>query len=247
MVIRAVCPRCKSPRYKKNGHMHHGKHTHHGHDCGRQFVQCCAHSRIAAARRALIDRLLVERIALRGRCRAVGGTLTWLLGVLGQGFEALPAHLHVQPVTCPHHVLIQRLEVAAEAMASVVQKKANQQWMWSAMDAQNRQGIAFHVGDRSRRSARRRWAQRPQAYREQAPFYTEQSVVYAGVLPAAPPRALSQLARKTNHIERFNTTLRQRVSRVVREALSFSKKLAHHLGASKRFLCHYNLTRAAAA
>jgi hypothetical protein len=30
--------------------------------------------------------------------------------------------------------------------------------------------------------------------------------------------------------ERFNNTLRQRVSRLVRETLSFSKKLANHVG-----------------
>ena len=46
--------------------------------------------------------------------------------------------------------------------------------------------------------------------------------------------------------ERFNNTLRQRVSRLVRDALSFSKKLANHIGAIKLFICHYNLTRAAA-
>jgi hypothetical protein len=55
------------------------------------------------------------------------------------------------------------------------------------------------------------------------------------------------LARKTHHIERFNNTLRQRVSRRVRDALSFSKKLANHIGAIKLFICHYNLTRAAAS
>jgi hypothetical protein len=36
------------------------------------------------------------------------------------------------------------------------------------------------------------------------------------------------------------------VSRLVREALSFSKKLANHLGAITLFICHYHLTRAAA-
>ena len=54
------------------------------------------------------------------------------------------------------------------------------------------------------------------------------------------------LARKTNPIKRFNNTLRQRVSRLVHEALSFSKKLANHIGAIKLFICHYNLTRAVA-
>jgi len=36
------------------------------------------------------------------------------------------------------------------------------------------------------------------------------------------------------------------VSRLVREALSFSKKLANHIGAIKLFICHYSLTKAAA-
>jgi insertion element IS1 protein InsB len=58
-------------------------------------------------------------------------------------------------------------------------------------------------------------------------------------------QAINKLARKTNHIERFNNTLRQRVSRLMREALSFSKKLANHIGAIKLIICHYNLTRAA--
>jgi insertion element IS1 protein InsB len=65
-------------------------------------------------------------------------------------------------------------------------------------------------------------------------------------MPAAQHKAISKLARQTNHIERFNHTLRQRVARLVRDALSFSKKLANHIGAIKLFICHYNRTRAVA-
>ena len=79
-----------------------------------------------------------------------------------------------------------------------------------------------------------------------ATFYTDQYAVYTGVMPVAQHWAISKLARKTNHIERFNNTLRQRVSRLVREALSFSKKLANHISAIKLFICHDNLTRIAA-
>jgi hypothetical protein len=39
-------------------------------------------------------------------------------------------------------------------------------------------------------------------------------------------------------------TTRQHVSRLVRSALSFSKKLANHIGAIKYFICYYNLTKA---
>ena len=114
------------------------------------------------------------------------------------------------------------------------------------MDTKTRQIIAFHVGDRSHTSAEHLWAKIPPAYRHHATFYTDQYVVYEKVIPAAQHRAIHKLARKTNHSERFNNTLRQRVSRLVREALSFSKKLANHIGAIKLFICHYNLTRAAA-
>ena len=116
-------------------------------------------------------------------------------------------------------------------MASFVQKKANKQWIWSAMDATTRQVIALHVGDRSRTSAKRLWAKLPEAYRQHAMFYTDQYVVYERVIPAPQHRAINKLARKTNHIERFSNTLRQRVSRLVPEALSFSKNLANHIGA----------------
>jgi IS1 family transposase len=235
MVNREVCPRCKSAKYKKNGHIHNGKQNHHCHDCGRQFVQCCAQYRISDDTRALIEHLLLERISLRSICRAVGVRLKWLLGFLVQCFEAMLDHLHVQPVTCKHNVMIQHLEVEADEMASFVQKKANKQWIWIAMDAMTRQIVAFHVGDRSRRSAKRLWEKIPLAYRPHATFYTDQYVVYAGVIPAAQYRAISKLARTTNHIERLNHTLRQRVSRLVREALSFSKKLANHIGAIKLF------------
>src|SRR6266568_4263452 len=83
-------------------------------------------------------------------------------------------------------------------------------------------------------------------YREQATFYTDRDEVYKGVIPSAQHRAISKLARKPNHVERFNCTLRQRVSRLVRATLSFSKKLTNHIGAIRYFICDYNLTRSAA-
>jgi insertion element IS1 protein InsB len=246
MVIRDVCPRCQSPKFKQNGPMHNGKQQHHCHDCERQFVDCFEQYLIAEDKRTLIERLRLERLSLRGICRVVGVTRKWLLSFLVQCFEALPDHLHVQPVSCTRDVLIQRLEVEAGELASFVQKKANKQWVWIAMDATTRQVIAFHVGDRSHTSAAHLWAKIPQAYRQHATLYTDQYVVYEQVMPAAQHKAISKLARTTNHIERCNNTLRQRVSRLVRDALSFSKKLANHIGASKLFICHYNLTRAAA-
>jgi len=60
------------------------------------------------------------------------------------------------------------------------------------------------------------------------------------VIPPARHVVCGKESGRTSGVERFNCTLRQRVSRLVRKPLSFSKKLANHIGAIKYFICHYN-------
>ena len=58
--------------------------------------------------------------------------------------------------------------------------------------------MAFHVGDRSRDSAKQLWANLPEVYRTQAMFYTDQYEAYKGVIPAEWHQAITKQARKTN-------------------------------------------------
>jgi insertion element IS1 protein InsB len=146
----------------------------------------------------------------------------------------------------PRTVSMRLVEAEADEMCNFVKQKANKRWLWLAMDRATRQIIAFHVRDRSRDSASQLWANLPVGYREEATFYTDQYEVYKGVIPAERHGAITKKARKTNYIERFNNTLRPRVSRLVRETLAFSKKLANHIGTIRYFIGHYNLTRATA-
>ena len=194
----------------------------------------------------MIERLFLERISLRGICRVIGVGLRWLLYFMVERFTAAPEHLYVQPASGTQRVILHRLEAEVDELWSFVGRKANRQWVWIAMDAMTRQIIAFHVGDRSRQSAQELWEKIPAVYQEQARFYTDCYEAYKGVIPSAQHQAITKLARKTNHVERFNCTLRQRVSRLVRATLSFSKKLTNHIGAIKYFICDYNLTRRAA-
>src|SRR5262245_33078448 len=182
--------------------------------CDRQMSAPADDRLIADEQRQRIEQLFCERISLRGICRAVGVSLTWLLHFMVECFTACPEDLHVQLPAQPTAVLLSRLEAEADEMWSFVQKKANKQWIWIAMDATTRQIIAFHVGDRSRTSGKELWAHIPTVYREQATFHTDQYEVYKGVIPAEQHRAITKKARKTNHIKRFNNTLRQRVSRL---------------------------------
>jgi IS1 family transposase len=168
------------------------------------------------------------------------------MGWLGPCCEALPDPRHVHPVSCQHEVRIQRLEVEAAELASLVQKTAHTPGVWSALATKTRPSLAVHGGDRRHPRAEPRWAKSPLADRQHATCYTDQDVVYAKVLPAAQHQAIRKWARQPKHVERFNTTRRQRVPRLVREALSCSTKLANHSGAIQRFIGHDNLTRATA-
>jgi insertion element IS1 protein InsB len=180
-----------------------------------------------------------------GVCRAVGVGMKWLMGFLMECHEAAPAHLNVQIPQRGDSLLVHPLEAEADELCSFVGKKANPQWRWLALDVRSRQVLAFHVADRSCNSARQLWEKLPAVYREHATFHTDAYAPYGRVIPQAQHCAISKETRKTNHVERFNGTLRQRLSRLVRSALSFSKKLTNHIGAIRYFICHYNLTRAA--
>ena len=127
-----------------------------------------------------------------------------------------------------------------DEMWSFVGAKRCKKWIWLAMDIESRAIVGVHIGDRSRRSAQRLWQSLPSVYRQCAVCYTDFWEAYAEVLPSKRHRAVGKDSGKTNYIERFNNTLRQRVGRLVRKTLSFSKKLENHIGAIWYFIHHYN-------
>jgi insertion element IS1 protein InsB len=92
MVVKDACPQCGSNRYKKNGHTRHGKQNHRCKTCERQFSAGANPHGISPERRTLITNLLRERLSLRGICRAMGGSLGWLLHFMVECFAACPDH-----------------------------------------------------------------------------------------------------------------------------------------------------------
>ena len=57
-------------------------------------------------------------------------------------------------------------------------------------------------------------------------------------------RTVGKETGQASYIERFNNTLQQRVSRLVKKILSFSKKIENHIGAIWYFIHHYNASLA---
>ena len=87
------------------------------------------------------------------------------------------------------------------------------------MDRETREIIGVYIGERSAEGARQLWNPLPPVYRQCAVCYTDFWQAYACIFPSKRLQPVGKDSGKTNHIERFNNTLRQRVSRPVRKTL----------------------------
>jgi hypothetical protein len=108
------------------------------------------------------------------------------------------------------------------------------------------QGRAPVSRERRRARAQALGSALPQVEHDQAPCPPDPSEGDQGGIPAARPQARPTRARTTTHRERCTTTLRPRLSRLVRDPCACAQTVATHSGASTCFLCHSNLEKAAA-
>lgn len=122
---------------------------------------------------------------------------------------------------------------------SFVRRKGRQCWVWIALSFQSRQIIAMVVGDRSTKTCRKLWERIPEPYRRLMVF-TDFHHAYCQIIPRDQHNRCKKGSGLTNAVERFNLTLRQRVGRMVRKTLSFSKSWGMHLLCLRLFIDDYN-------
>ena len=228
------CPKCGSEHIVKNGSIHNKKQKFKCKDCGRQFVENPSVPRIDDKTIALIEKLLLERIQLYGICRVMGVSVKWLMKFIKHKYANTERKVKVLPKNKG------KMTVQIDELWSFVSKKGNKLWVWIAIDVETREIIGLYVGDRSRDSAKKLWDTLPPVYRQCAVVYTDYWDAYVGVIPHNRHRAVGKESGKTSYIERLNCTLRQRISRLVRKSLSFSKSLENHIGAIWNFVHYYN-------
>jgi insertion element IS1 protein InsB len=129
--------------------------------------------------------------------------------------------------------------VELDEVWSFVRRKGQQAWVWLAVSYQSRQVLAMVVGDRSAKTCRKLWERLPEPY-QRLTSYTDFYRAYQQVIPREIHQACKKGSGLTNTVERFNLTLRQRVGRLVRKTLSFSKSPLMHLLCLRLFIDGYN-------
>jgi transposase-like protein len=90
------CPDCHTDQVIKNGSNGTGKPKYACKACGHQFVDDPQWRVISDDTKALIDRLLLERISLAGIARAVQVSESWLQAYVNEKYRTVPREVHVR-------------------------------------------------------------------------------------------------------------------------------------------------------
>lgn len=192
-----------------------------------------------AGAQALCGQGPAGRVSLAGITRIVGVSKGWLQTHANRQYENVPRTAGV--MENPGLTLA----IECGGLWPFVGKRHNKPWVWLAKARRTGEVVGVHVGDRSAVGAQALWDSLPETYRLHATCHADFWEAYAKAFPPDRHHAAGKDSGKTNPVERFNCTLRQRVSRLVRKSLSFSKKLENPVGAIWYFIHDYNAHRRA--
>jgi len=121
-------------------------------------------------------------------------------------------------------------------------KKCNKIRLWIVFGRTTRKILAWHLGDGSEKSCQDLWEKLPSRYKT-ITSYSDFWKSY-NILNDKTHTLVGKETGQTNHVERWNGTLRQRHVSFVRKSLSFAKKL-EFLEKRCLFFCYnYNVKEA---
>ena len=86
------CPRCAGTHVVRNGANTSGTPTFRCRGCGRRFVTAPAKGPVTDDQRAVVERLLAERMSLRGIARATGHARSWVQGFANDLYRRRTPH-----------------------------------------------------------------------------------------------------------------------------------------------------------
>lgn len=210
-----TCRRCNSINIIKKGTNKSGNAQYHCKDCGAYLV-LRPKSAYSPEQKAQVLAGYQERMSLRGVQRVFQ---VWRQTVM----KWLIAHVEELPALVETLVPVQTGDVLEfDEVWSFVAQRDNQRWLWTVLCRWTRQIVVFAIGDRSEATCRQLWQAIPQPYRAWR--------AYDAVLPAETYHCVGKETGLPAHQERWYCALHQRLTRYVRQTLSFPKKgfPSHH-------------------
>jgi IS1 family transposase len=232
-TITYCCNKCISTNIEKNGTDYKGSQKYH-------CLACNTYGTLAPQSRAypqffrdLVLRAYRERSSMRGIARIFSIARQTLARWLKEEAAILPDL--AETLEPPQKTDVLELD----ELWSFVFKKSEKRWIWIALCRRTRQIVAYYIGDRSEKSCRSLWKRIPQVYKKLC-SYSDFWETYQKVFSSETHQSVGKKSGETNHVERWNNTLRQRLARFVRKTLSFSKSDIFHEIVLKLYIFYYN-------
>ena len=229
------CNSCESRNLVKNGFSVSKKQKYICKNCGFNGV-VNPERRYTEAEKEMIMNAYQERSSMRGVCRIFGVGFPTLSKWLKSAFEANKKIEDTLLKATKDDVL------ELDEVWSFVKRRKNKKWLWVALCRRTKQVVAYVLGDRSESSCKELWNKIPDSYKK-LHTYSDFWHAYEKVFPKETHRSVGKESGLTNHIERWNNTLRQWVGRYTRETLSFSKSDYFHELVTHLFIRKYNLSK----
>ena len=226
------CRTCGSKNIVRNGHNAYGNQQYHCHDCGDYRVLEPKSSDYSEEERQEIYRACHERVSMRGLERIFGVSRATVYNWLAQLIRDLPNMRDTLLSSQADDVL------EFDEVWTYVYEKTQKLWVWTVLCRRTRQILAFVIGDHSKKTCLKLWSRIPDAYR-QCQSFSDLWKAYQ-VLPDT-HQQVGKKSGETAHMERWYCTLRQRLARLVRKTLSFSKDISWHHRFIKWYIADYNL------
>nr|WP_232023870.1 hypothetical protein [Microcystis viridis] len=120
--------------------MHNGKPKRQGKECGQPLVINPTNKTVSDETKQLIDKLLLERISLRGIARVTGVSWSWLQNYVNNKLAAVPRQIKVSDK--PKGKLVRE----CDEMWSWVFSKTIKVYIWLAIDRKTREIIGCYLG-----------------------------------------------------------------------------------------------------
>jgi IS1 family transposase/transposase-like protein len=236
-----TCSKCGSENIISNGSNRYKNPQYLCKDCGASRVLTPTKLGPTDEEQQAIIKTYAERSSLRGLTRVFKYSRVTITKVLKKHLDNLPpiedtlnlSEDQSKDESGAHDIL------ELDEICSFVEKKTNKVWTWTALCKATRKIVACVTGDRSVATCTKLYDSIPERYKK-AHTFSDFWQAYQAVFPKETHTSVGKETGLTNHMERWNNTLRQRIGRMTRKTLSFSKKLWWHEKVIYWFVILYN-------
>jgi IS1 family transposase len=176
----------------------------------------------------MVWRMLREGVGVRAAARISRIALSQLQEKNKERLKEIP--MEIEEDTQPQDVK-KSLVLEVDEMHSFVQNKKNVVWIWLAFERDTKRIVAVHLGTRELKYSQAFINKIPKEYLEHGDIHTDGLAAYEKPLfkeKCTHHQSIGKGSGMTNHIERFNGTLRHKLARLTRRTYRFSKSTWHH-------------------